>query len=61
MVVTHNRRKFLCALENIVLPREAFRAVIRDHPFTIEAIVILPDHLHCVLQPGETRFSQSAP
>ena len=28
--------------------RMAFRQVIGAHPFTIEAIVILPDHLHCL-------------
>ncbi len=28
--------------------REAFRRVQQDHPFRIEAIVVLPDHLHCI-------------
>ena len=28
--------------------RTAFRQVMGAHPFTIEAIVILPDHLHCL-------------
>jgi putative transposase len=30
-----------------------------DHPFKIEAIVILPDHLHCLwtLPPGDEDFS----
>ncbi len=45
-VVTHNRRKFLCAPENIILLRQAFRYAITRHPFKIEAIVILPDPLH---------------
>ena len=45
-VVTHNRRKFLCIPENIRLLRQAFREVMTDHPFKIEAIVVLPDHLH---------------
>ena len=47
-VVTHNRRKFLCIPENIALLRQAFRDVMTDHPFKIEAIVILPDHLHAL-------------
>jgi putative transposase len=38
--------------------RTAFCNVRARHPFRIEAIVILPDHLHCVwtLGPGETDF-----
>ncbi len=28
--------------------RNAFRMTRREHPFRIEAIVILPDHLHCL-------------
>ncbi len=30
--------------------REAFRQTRREHPFTVDAIVVLPDHLHCVWQ-----------
>lgn len=35
--------------------REAMRTTMRDHPFTINAIVMLPDHLHCIWQlpPGD--------
>lgn len=58
-LVTHNRRKFLCAPENIVLLRQAFRYVMTDHPFKIEAIVILPDHIHSLwrLPAGDADFS----
>jgi putative transposase len=28
--------------------REAFRYVLKNHPFHIEAIVILPDHIHTI-------------
>jgi len=28
--------------------RTAFRQTRNDHPFTIDAIVILPEHLHCI-------------
>jgi len=28
--------------------REALLAVKRAHPFTIDAFVLLPDHLHCL-------------
>jgi REP element-mobilizing transposase RayT len=39
------RRKLLT--ENIDNLREVFKVARRRRPFTIEAIVILPDHLHC--------------
>lgn len=47
-VVTHERRKILCHELNIALLREAFRAVVERHPFTLDAFVLLPDHLHCI-------------
>ena len=58
-VVTHNRRPILCQSENIELLRDSFRKVMQQHPFIIDAIVILPDHLHCLwrLPPGDANFS----
>ncbi|WP_293113931.1 transposase [Moorena sp. SIO4G3] len=47
-VVTHNRRQILCELENVDLLRNAFRAIRQQHHFKIDAIVVLPDHLHSV-------------
>ena len=47
-VVTQNRRKFLCDEENIVLLRKIFKRVMQQHSFTIDAIAILPEHLHCI-------------
>ena len=35
-------------VEHIANLRAAFRLVIAEHPFEIEAIVILPDHLHAL-------------
>jgi putative transposase len=51
------RRKLLT--ENIDALREVFQAARRRRPFTIEAIVILPDHLHCIwtLPEGDADFS----
>lgn len=47
-VVTYRRQKFLCN-ENV---RKALRNGILDvqknHPFVIDAWVLLPDHLHCI-------------
>jgi len=47
-VVTHDRRPFLCEPKNIELLRESFRKVMAAHPFSIEAIVIMPDHIHAL-------------
>ena len=39
--------------------RRAFRYVRENHPFRLEAVVVLPDHLHCAwtLPPGDSDFS----
>src|SRR2546428_13508722 len=39
--------------------RDAVRHVRANHPFTIHAWVVLPDHLHCVIElpPGDTDFA----
>jgi len=33
---------------NVSLLRESFKHVMQKHPFTIDAFVLLPDHLHCL-------------
>jgi putative transposase len=43
-----DRRPFLCEPAARACLREAFRVVRRRRPFRIEAIVLLPDHLHAV-------------
>jgi putative transposase len=45
--------------DHIDLLRNAFRYVRQRHAFTIEAIVILPDHLHAVwtLPDGDADFA----
>jgi putative transposase len=57
VTLLERRRKLLT--ENIDKLREVFKAVRRRQPFSIEAIVILPDHLHCVwtLPSGDADFS----
>lgn len=35
-------------VEHVDLLRQIFRKVKADHPFHIDAIVILPEHLHCI-------------
>jgi putative transposase len=57
VTLLERRRKLLT--ENIDHLREVFKAARRRRPFTVEAIVILPDHLHCIwtLPPGDADFS----
>ncbi|MGI0481813.1 REP-associated tyrosine transposase [Geminocystis sp. CENA526] len=58
-VVTYNRHPILCYPDNIQLLREAFAYAMKRYPFIIDAIVILPDHLHCIwtLPEGDGDFS----
>lgn len=46
-------------IQHIEHLREAFRETRQDHPFEIDAIVILPEHLHCIWQlpPDDTDYS----
>jgi len=56
-VVTEHRRPLL--VENMGRLRQAFRAVREKYPFSIDAIVVLPDHLHTVwrLPEGDSDYS----
>ena len=47
-VVTHKRRPWFDRESSIKILREAFRRTMTTRPFRIEAIVVLPDHLHCI-------------
>ena len=44
--------------DHVDVLRETIRKVRDRHPFHIDAIVILPDHLHAIwtLQPGDTDY-----
>lgn len=46
-------------IEHVDSLREAFTYVRSRHPFDIEAIVVLPDHLHCLwrLPEGDTDYA----
>ncbi len=58
-VVTHHRRRFLTSDIYRDALREAFRDVRRLRPFSVVAIVLLPDHLHTIweLPPGDTDYT----
>lgn len=47
-VVTHDRKRIFDNENNIQILRNAFRREKQRRPFDVEAIVILPDHLHCL-------------
>lgn len=58
-VVTYQRRPLLTDYRSRVALRNAIRAVRARRPFEIDAIVLLPDHLHTVwtLPPGDDDYS----
>jgi putative transposase len=53
-------RRLRLLTSHIDLLRKAFRDVRRRHPFAIEAVVVLPDHLHAAwtLPEGDADFSR---
>lgn len=57
-VITYRRRKILCYEEVRIALREGIRQTRETHPFTIDAWVLLPDHLHCIwtLPEGDANF-----
>jgi putative transposase len=57
--VTLADRRSSPLVDNVTALRMAFRIARQERPFTIDAIVILPDHLHTIwtLPPGDSDFS----
>ena len=58
-VVTHQRRALFSSTESVEVLRNAFRTVRSTHPFEVEAMVVLPNHLHSIwtLPPDDTDFA----
>lgn len=58
-VVTHARRPVFQDASAIGLLKESFRYVIHRRRFLVDAMVVLPDHLHCIwtLPPEDGDFS----
>jgi putative transposase len=52
------RRGNTLLVDRIDVLREAFRRTRAEWPFALEAIVVLPEHLHCLwrLPPGDDDF-----
>ncbi|MEN8179436.1 MAG: transposase [Pseudomonadota bacterium] len=57
--VTLRNRRLRLLTEHLDMLREAFREVKADRPFEIDAIVILPEHLHLIwtLPEGDADYS----
>jgi putative transposase len=49
-VVTHARQRLFDEAENVDRLCEGFHRTMKKHPFKIDAIVILPDHLYTIWQ-----------
>ncbi|MEN8205622.1 MAG: transposase [Pseudomonadota bacterium] len=58
-MVTHQRHKLFTGDAPDEQLRGVFRRVMKESPFSIDAIVILPDHLHCLwtLSPDDADFA----
>ncbi|KQQ87841.1 transposase [Massilia sp. Leaf139] len=59
-LVAWHRRPILCEPDVLRATREAIQKARARRPFTIDAWVQLPDHLHCIwtLPEGDSNFSQ---
>ncbi len=49
-LVTYKRQPILCEEPALIRLKSAFRYVKNKHPYRMHALVILPDHLHCIWQ-----------
>ena len=58
-LVTRERAPLFEGPAEVEALRAALRQVMRARPFRIQAMVVLPDHLHCIWQlpPGDADFS----
>jgi putative transposase len=58
-VVTEKRRPVFNNAAMVEVLRDAFRNVRKSRPFEIDAMVVMPDHLHCLwtLPPGDSDYA----
>lgn len=58
-LVMVGRRPIFASEEAVDVLRDAFRSVRLSRPFELDAMVVLPDHLHCIwtLPPGDADFA----
>jgi len=58
-VVTYHRQRILTSPQSRSLLHSALENVQKRYPFTVDAVCLLPDHIHCIwtLPAGETDFA----
>ncbi len=58
-LVTYHRQRILCLERSRKILRQTIYKVKKSYPFAIEAMVLLPDHLHCIwrLPEGDHDYS----
>lgn len=58
-VVTHHRRPVLVSAQAVEVLRAAFRSIRQSRSFEIDAMVVMPDHLHCIwtMPPDDADFA----
>lgn len=58
-VVTHHRKRILCDDKAREALRQGIKSVQKSRPFSVDAIVLMPDHLHTIwtLPAGEHDYS----
>ena len=58
-VVTYQRRNIFFDPQHITLLLDSFKYVQKQHPFTLTAWVVLPNHIHCIwtLPENDSDFS----
>jgi len=49
-IVTFKRKNLFHHSENVGLLKEAFKYIIKRHPFQMDAYVFLPDHIHFIMR-----------
>ena len=56
---TRERQPYLCRTHEIGLLRCSFQSAMQQLPFDLDAVCVLPDHLHCIwtLPDGDTDFA----
>ncbi|MGH8497476.1 MAG: REP-associated tyrosine transposase [Methylococcales bacterium] len=59
-VVTYQRKAIFAMPENVDVLRIAYKRIMAEKLFTTDAIVVLPDHLHCIwrLPEGDADFPE---
>jgi len=58
-VVTFDRRPILISELSRLILRRVWKRAQKEHPFVVDAICVLPDHLHCIwtLPEGDAAYS----